>query len=80
MQFLQFFFMNLTKKIIYKSKKGKKSVNDFFIAILLHFYDLIYLNLAKKRLSNQISGLVLEVTLILNLKINIVTKFQLPIF
>ena len=57
----------------------KKSANDFFIAVLLHFYDLIYLNLTKSRLFNQKSG-VLEVTLFQNSKINIVTKFQVSIF
>ena len=34
----------------------------------------------KSRLSNQKSGMLLKVTLILNSKINIVTKFQVPIF
>ena len=58
----------------------KKSANDFFIAVLLHFYDLKYLNLTKSRLSNQKSEMVLEVTLIYNSKINIVTKFQVSIF
>ena len=57
-----------------------KSANDFFIAVLLHFYDLKHLNLTKSRLSNQKSGIVLEVTLIQNSKINIVTKFQVSIF
>ena len=32
----------------------------FFIAVLLHFYDLKYLNLTKSRLSNQKSGIVLK--------------------
>ena len=53
----------------------KKSANDFFIAVLLQFYDLKYQNLTKKRLSNQKSGMVLEITLILNSKMNSVTKF-----
>jgi len=66
--------------MIYKRKKKKKSANDFFIAVLLHFYDLKYLNLTKSRLSNQKSGMVPEVTLIQNSKINIVTKFQVSIF
>jgi hypothetical protein len=52
-------------KINYKRKKLKKSAYDFFIAVLLHFYDLKYKNFAKKRLSNQKSGMVLKVTLIL---------------
>ena len=42
----------------------EKSAKDFFIAVLLHFYDLKYLNLTKTRLSNQKSGMVLEITLI----------------
>ena len=54
----------ITKKIIYKGKKFKKRANDFFIAVLLHFYDLKYLNLTKSWLSNQKSGMVLKVTLI----------------
>ena len=36
--------------------------------------------LTKSRLSNQKSGMVLKVTLILNLKMNIDTKFLAPIF
>ena len=51
-----------------------------FIAVLLHFYGLNYLNSTKSRLSNQKSGMVHEVTLILNVSINIVTKFQVSIF
>ena len=31
--------------------------HDFFIAVLLHFYDIKYLNLTKSRLSNQKSGI-----------------------
>ena len=58
----------------------KKSANDFFKAVLLYFYDLKYLNLTKSRLSIQKLGMVLEVTLILNSKINIITKFQVYIF
>jgi hypothetical protein len=46
-------------KALTKEKNGKKIVNDFFIAVLLHFYDLNYLNLTKSRLSYQKSGLVL---------------------
>ena len=70
-------YSRTTKKINYKRKKLKKSAYDFFIAVLLHFYDLKYQNFAKKRLSNQKSGMVLEVT---KFKMNIVTKFQVPIF
>jgi hypothetical protein len=65
----------ITKKSIYKRKKKKKSVNDFFIDVLLHFYDLKYLNSTKSRLSNQKSGMGHKVTLSLNSKMNIVTKF-----
>ena len=68
------------RKSITKEKNGKKSTNDFFIAVLLHFYDLKYQNLTKNRLSNQNSGIVLDVTLILNSKTNIDTKFQVTIF
>ena len=49
-------------------------------ATVKHFYDLKYLNLTKSRLSNQKSGMVLEVTLIQNSTINIITKFQVSIF
>ena len=70
----------ISKKSLYKRKKWKKSVNDFFIAVLLHFYGLNYLNSTKSRLSNQKSGMVPEVTLIPNVSINIVTKFQVSIF
>ena len=58
----------------------KKNANDFFIAVLLHFYDLKYLNLTKSWLSNQKMGMVLEVTQIQNSKMNIVNKFQVSIF
>ena len=50
---------------IYAWKKRKKRTNDFFIAVLLLFYDL---NSTKSRLSNQKSGKKPEVTLIQNLK------------
>ena len=56
-----------------------KSANDFFIAVLLYFYDLKYPNLTKSQLSNKKTGMVLEVTLFQNSKINIVTKFQVSI-
>ena len=39
-----------------QKKKQKKSANDFFIAVLLHFYDQKYINSTKSRLSNQKSG------------------------
>ena len=77
MQFLQFFFNESQVKY---SKKGiskrKKSVNDFFIAVLIMFY---YLKSNKIRLSNQNSGMVPEVTLFQNSKINIVIKFRVSI-
>ena len=69
-----------TKKSIYKRKKEHKSANDPFIAVLLHFYDLKYINSLKNRFFNQKMGMVLKVTLILNLKIIIVFKFQVFIF
>ena len=50
------------------------------MTFLLHFYDLIYLNLTKSRLSNHKSGMVPEATLIPNISMNIVTKFQVSIF
>ena len=51
----------------------------FFFTVLLHFYDLKYLTLTKNRLSNQKLDMVLEVTLIQNSKLNIITKFQVSI-
>ena len=51
-----------------------------FIAVLLHFYHLKYPNLTKSGLSNQKSGMVPQVTLFQNSKINIVTKFEVSIF
>ena len=70
---------NIQEKPLQK-KKFKKCVNDFFIAVLYHFYDLNYLNLTESRLSNQKLGMVPEVTLIINVSMNIVTKFQVSIF
>ena len=67
MQFLQFFFYESQVEQLRKSITIEKiSANGFFIAVLLHFYDLKYQNLTKNQLSNQKSGIVLEVTLILN--------------
>ena len=43
----------------------KKRVNHFFIAVLVHLYDLNYLNSTKSWLSNQNSSMVPKVTLIL---------------
>ena len=50
------------------------------MTFLLNFYDLHYLNSTKSLLSNKKSGMVTEVTLIQNSKMNIVTKFQASIF
>ena len=55
-------------------------MNDFFIAILLHFYDLNYLKSTKSRLSNKKLGIVPDVTLTQNSKMDIVIKFQVSIF
>ena len=48
MQFLKFFFyeyqLEYLRKAFTKERKRKKIVNDFFIAVLFHFYDLNYLN------------------------------------
>ena len=55
-QFLQFFFYESQVEQLRKSitkEKLKKIANDFFIAVLLHFYDLKYQNLTKKRLSKN---------------------------
>ena len=55
-------------------------MENSLMSFLLYFYDLNYLNLTKSKLSNQKSGLVPEVTLIPNVLMNIVTKFQVSIF
>ena len=70
------------RKAFTKEKKQEKNANDLNYCFFLLFYNLNYLNSTKfnSRLSNQKTGLVLEVTLILNSKMNIVTKFQVPIF
>ena len=68
------------RKALIKEKREEKNVNDFFIAVLLHFHDLNYLILTKSRLSNQKLDMVPEVTLIQNSKMDIVTKFQVYIF
>ena len=67
------------RKSFTKEKKEKKIVNDFFIAVLLHFYDLNYLNSTKIRLSNEKWGMVSKVTLIYNSKMDTVTQFQISI-
>ena len=61
MLFLKFFFYESQVEYL---KKGKKKFNDFFIDVLLHFYDLNYLNSTKSRFSNKKSGMVPEITLI----------------
>ena len=47
----------------------------FFIAVLLYFYDLNYLNSTKSQLSNPKLGMVPQVTLIQYSKMDTVTKF-----
>ena len=46
------------------------------MTFLSHFYNLNYLNSTKSCLSNKKLGMVPEVTLIQNLKMDIVIKFQ----
>ena len=49
------------RKALTKEKREKKNVNDFFIAVVLHFCDLNYLNYLnwiKNRSSNKKSGMV----------------------
>ena len=65
---------------IYKKRIYKKKINYFFIAVLLHFYDINYQNSTKSRMSNQKSGMVPDVTLIHNSKMDIITKFKVFIF
>jgi hypothetical protein len=55
------------RKAFTKEKKQHKSANDPFIAVLLLFYDLKYINSIKKRISNKKLGIVPKVTLIPNL-------------
>ena len=53
MKFLKFISMNLKYNIYEKhlqKKKNKTNVNNFFIAVLLHFYDLNYLHKFNKKL------------------------------
>ena len=77
MYFLKFYFYesqeDIPEKHLQKKKDKKKNVNGFFIAVLLHFYDL---NSTKSRLSNQKSGMVLEVTLILIKKWTLSSYFK----
>ena len=81
MQFSQFFFYESQVQELRKAfTKKKSSDNDPFIAVLLLFYDLKYINSIKNRFSNKKLVIVPKVTLISNLKINIVTKFQVSIF
>ena len=56
----------------FTKEKGKKSDNDFFVAVLSLFYVLKYINSTKSLLSN--SGIVAEVTMFSNSKMNIVKK------
>ena len=44
MQFLQFFFYKTHVEYLRKHLQKKKSANDFFIAVLFHFYNI---NLTK---------------------------------
>ena len=71
---MQFFYESQEKEVI-KAFTTEKNI----IAVLLLFYDLKYINSTKKQFSNQKSGMVFKVTFVLNLKINIVTKFQVSI-
>ena len=67
MQFSQFFFYESQIKELRKAftKEIKNlSANDIFISVLLHFYDLKYINSTKNRFSNKKSGMVPKVTLI----------------
>ena len=65
MLFLKFFFYESQVEYLKKAfTKEKKNFNDFFIDVLLHFYDLNYLNSTKSRFSNKKSGMVPEITLI----------------
>ena len=75
MQFQIFFYESQVEENHLQKKK-----KIFFFAVLLHFYDPKYLNLTKSRLFYQKSGMVPKVTLILNSKMYIVTKFQVLIF
>ena len=54
-----FFYVSQVKYLrkAFTKKKYKKSANDFFIFVLILFYDLKYLNSTKSRLSNQKSGI-----------------------
>ena len=63
-----------------QKRKEHKSANDSFIAVLLLFYDIKYINSTKKRFSNKKFTMMPQVSLIPNLKMNIVTKFQALIF
>ena len=83
MDFLKLCFLWVSRRYLRKAlakEKWEKNVNNFFIAVLLHYYDLNYLNSTKSQLSNQKLGIVLKVTLIQNSKIYNVTKFQVSIF
>ena len=84
MQFSQFFFyesqLKELRKAFKKEKKNFKLLLTFLLLFYYFFYDLKYINSPKKRFSNKKSGIVPKVTMILNLLMNIVTKFQVFIF
>ena len=79
---MQSFKKNYESQVEYlrKAFTKEKNLNDFFIAVLLHFYDQNYQNSTKSRLSNKKLDMVPEVTLIQCSKMDIVTKFQVSIF
>ena len=64
--------MKYLRKALTKEKK-EKSVNEYFIAVLLLLYYLKYLNLKK---AGCLIIIQTEVTLNSNLKMNIVTIFK----
>ena len=66
MQFFQLNFYESQVEQLRKSITKDKNLKKVLLTFLLHFYDLKYQNFTKKRLSNQKSGMVFEVTLILN--------------
>ena len=62
------------------TKEKKTNVNDFFIAVLVHFYNLNYLNSIKSRLSNKKIGHGARSNFDSKFKNGIVTKFKVSIF
>ena len=71
---LTFFYESQVEELKQAFTK-KKSANDCFIAVLLLFNDRKNINSTKKRFSNKKLSMMPKVTLITNLKMNIVTKF-----